>query len=135
MSYCTQANMIAEVGEDELIQLTDRSNIGIIDTVVLEKALMNADAKINSYLTSYSLPLANIPANFELMACDIARYYLFKDVVPNAVKDRYDNAIKYLEQIGTGRISLSASITGISTNINNNIVLGASSPVFGIDDY
>ena len=135
MSYCTQANMINEIGENELIQLTDRNNLGVIDAVVLAKALANADAKINSYLTHYVLPLSIIPANFELMACDIARYYLSKDSVPDPVKNRYDNAIKYLEQIGTGRIALSADATGISVVVNNSILLGASLPTFGIDDY
>lgn len=135
MTYCTQANIIAEVGEDELIQLTDRSNYGVIDVAILAKALTNADAKINSYLTAYSLPLVSIPANFELIACDIARYYLFKDAVPNAVKDRYDNAIKYLEQVGTGRIALSVGITGISSVVNDTIILNTTAPSFGIDDY
>jgi len=135
MSYCTQANMIAEVGEDELIQLTDRDNLGVINVTILAKALSNADAKINSYLTTYLLPLATIPANFELIACDIARYYLFKDAVPNAVKDRYDNAIKYLEQVGTGRIALSVGITGISSVVNDTIILNTATPAFGINDY
>ena len=135
MSYCTQTNMIAEVGEDELIQLTDRNNYGVIDVAILAKALTNADAKINSYLTAYLLPLASIPANFELIACDIARYYLFKDAVPNAVKDRYDNAVKYLEQVGRGTIALSVGITGISTAINQSIILNTAAPAFGIDAY
>ena len=127
--------MIAEVGEDELIQLTDRNNYGVIDVAILAKALTNADAKINSYLTAYLLPLASIPANFELIACDIARYYLFKDAVPNAVKDRYDNAVKYLEQVGRGTIALSVGITGISTAINQSIILNTAAPAFGIDAY
>jgi len=127
--------MIAEVGEDELIQLTDRDNLGVINVTILAKALSNADAKINSYLTTYLLPLATIPANFELIACDIARYYLFKDAVPNAVKDRYDNAIKYLEQVGTGRIALSVGITGISSVVNDTIILNTATPAFGINDY
>lgn len=135
MSYCTQTNMIAEFGEDELIQLTDRNNYGVIDVAILAKALTNAEAKINSYLTAYLLPLASIPANFELIACDIARYYLFKDAVPNAVKDRYDNAIKYLEQVGRGTIALSVGITGISTAINESIILSTATPTFGIDAY
>lgn len=135
MSYCTQTNMIAELGEDELIQLTDRNNNGVIDVSILAKALTNADAKINSYLTAYLLPLVSIPANFELIACDIARYYLFKDAVPNAVKDRYDNAVKYLEQVGRGTIALSVGITGVSTAINESIILNTAAPAFGIDAY
>ncbi len=127
--------MIAELGEDELIQLTDRNNNGVIDVSILAKALTNADAKINSYLTAYLLPLVSIPANFELIACDIARYYLFKDAVPNAVKDRYDNAVKYLEQVGRGTIALSVGITGVSTAINESIILNTAAPAFGIDAY
>ena len=121
MSYCTQANMIDEVGENELIQLTDRNNLGVIDAVVLAKALANADAKINSYLTHYVLPLSIIPANFELMACDIARFYLFKDAVPDVVKARFADAIKYLEQVSAKKIVLSADATGASSEVAPSI--------------
>jgi phage gp36-like protein len=121
MGYCTQANMIAEVGEQELIQLTDRSNLGVIDTVVLAKALANADAKINSYLTGYVLPLSSIPANFELMAGDIARFYLFKDAVPDVVKARFIDAIKYLEQVSTRKILLATDAIGVSANVETSI--------------
>ena len=113
MTYCTQAVLSTEIGTQELIQLTDRANAGIMDTTIIAKALSDADAKINSYLTAYPLPLAVVPAIFERLACDLARYYLYKNQMIAQVAAAYTDAVKYLEQVGMGKISLGADVLGV----------------------
>lgn len=108
MSYCTLAVLSLELGAQELIQLTDLTNLGVMDAAVIAKALADSDAKINSYLTAYPLPLAVVPANFERLACDIARYYLYKNQMIETVRTAYADAVKYLEQVGMGKIGLGA---------------------------
>jgi phage gp36-like protein len=132
MSYCSQANLIIEIGETELIQLTDRNNLGVIDTQVVTKALTSADATINAYLTAYTLPLTIVPANFELLACDIACYYLNRNRVNEPVKDRYNQAIKYLEQIiGKGLLKLEPDTTGSSpVTSSDSVDFSSSASVF-----
>ncbi len=115
MTYCTQAVLTLEIGAQELIQLTDRATPGVIDAAVVAKALGDADAKINSYLTAYPLPLAVVPANFERLACDISRYFLYKNQMIDSVRMAYTDAIKYLEQVGTGKISLGANVSGAAS--------------------
>jgi phage gp36-like protein len=127
MSYCSQANLIIEIGETELIQLTDRNNLGVIDMQAVTKALTSADATINAYLTAYTLPLAVVPENFELLACDIACYYLNRNRVNETVKDRYNQAIKYLEQIGKGLLKLEPDTTGTRPVASSDYVDFASS--------
>lgn len=132
MPYCTLLNLKDRFGETELIQLTDQTNAGAIDPAVLNEAIADADAEINSYLTAYPLPLATIPANFERMACDITRYYLFGTSVPELVQQRYDNAISYLKLVAKGGINIAPDTSGTVVAPSSNSVEFQSNPsVFG----
>lgn len=134
MPYCTRQNLIDRFGEQELIQLTDRDNLGVISDAVLNQAISDADAEINGYLTAYTLPLATVPANLVRIACDVTRYYLYDDAVTEQVKTRYDSAIKYLVQVARGLISLGPDTAGTVAATTNNSAEFASSPsVFGRD--
>lgn len=113
MSYATQQNLVTRFGADELIQLTDLNNVGSIDAAVIAVALADADAEINSYLAGrYNLPLTQVSAELVRLACDIARYRLFDVRATEAVKVRYDDAIKKLRDIGKGLASLGIDEVG-----------------------
>lgn len=112
--YATSQNLIDRFGQAELVQLTDRAipATGVIDDTVLNRALADADAEINGYLIGqYQLPLATVPANLELLACDIARYKLYDDRATEHVAKRYDDAVKYLARVGKGELSLALDAT------------------------
>lgn len=107
MTYATQQNMIDRFGELEIKQLTDRSSIGNIDAAVLTKAFEDTDAEINSYLESrYALPLVSTPLIITRLACDIARYYLYDIRATELVKQRYEDAVKFLINVSKGVVSL-----------------------------
>lgn len=109
MSYAAKANMIARFGEPEVIALTDRANIGVIDDAVLAGALAEADAEVDPYLAPrHKLPLASVPKILSGFACDIARYRLCGAGVTETeeVRNRYKDAIKFLESVATGKIGL-----------------------------
>lgn len=113
MSYATRQNMIDEFGETELIQLTDRLKLGVINAQVLERAFAGADAEINGHIASrYSLPLVSVPQLLVGYACDIARYKLFTNEAPQVVMDRYNQAMRYLEGVASGKFSLGADNAG-----------------------
>ncbi|MCF7963976.1 MAG: DUF1320 domain-containing protein [Methylobacter tundripaludum] len=131
MAYCTLQNLEDRFGESELIQLTDESNVGAIDAVIVNRAITDADAEINSYLTAYTLPLANVPANFELMACDLVRFYLYKNQIPDVVDTRYKKAIRYLEKVAEGKIKLEPDSTGTAPAATDSLAFIALPPVFG----
>ena len=42
--YCTKADMLARGWEKELIQLTDKSKLGVIDDGILSQAIADASA-------------------------------------------------------------------------------------------
>lgn len=107
MTYAMRTDMTARFAEEELIQLTDRDRLGQIDTAVLDRALADADAEINGYLSvRYTLPLAPAPTVLVRLAADLARYYLYDDHAPEQIKQRYDDAVKFLRAVATGTAQL-----------------------------
>lgn len=107
--YAQVSDLIDRYGEQEIIQLTDRATppIGRIDTTVAERALSDADAEIDAYLSGrYSLPLASVPPVLTRVACDIARYRLWDDQAPEEVRSRYEDARRLLESLSAGRVTL-----------------------------
>jgi len=132
MAYCTKQDMIDRFSEQELIQLTDRGNVGVINDTVLNQAINDASAEIEGYLNNYSLPLSAIPAVLVRFSCDIARYYLYDDAMIDQVEKRYLAATKYLTQVGTGKISLGVSVNGeTAQSSNNSSLMQSDGRVFG----
>lgn len=120
MTYASQTDLADRFGELELAQRTDRANGTVIDTVVLGRALADADAEIDSYLaTRYTLPLASTPVVINRLACDITRYRLFDDGVPETVRVRYQDAVSLLKRLASGEVLLAAmqavAVAGVET--------------------
>ena len=114
MTYATQADLVDRFGTPELAQRTNRTDGLTIDTVVLGRALDDADAEINGYLaTRYSLPLPSTPVVVARLAADMARYYLYDDGVPATVRQRYEDAVSLLKRLANGDVQL-AGITPVS---------------------
>lgn len=114
MSYATQADLTDRFGATELAQRTDRANGTVIDTVVLGRALSDADAEIDGYLaTRYTLPLPSTPQVVNRLACEIARYRLYDDGVPETVRVRYQDAVTLLKRMASGEVKL-AGITPVT---------------------
>jgi len=133
MSYASAQQMIDRFGEAELIQLTDRANppLQTIDDYVLNAALNDADAEINGYLQArYTLPLASVPLNIARIARDIARYRLYDDAVTDAVKLRYEQAVKELERISKGIIQLGLDGSNHTVNATAQAATAADAAVF-----
>ncbi len=135
MTYATQADLTDRFGAVELAQLTDRASGQVIDTAVLDRALADADAEINSYLASrYALPLASTPTVLVRLAADMARYRLHDDRVTEAVRARYQDAVSLLKRLASGEVRLDGAATPPPAASNSSGV-SVSSPdrVFGAD--
>lgn len=120
MTYATQTDLIERFGELELAQRTNRVDGATIDAVVLGRALADADAEIDSYLaTRYTLPLSSTPPVVNRLACDITRYRLFDDGVPETVRVRYQDAVSVLKRLASGDMLLegmaAAAVAGVDT--------------------
>ncbi len=125
MIYCTINDLKKIVPEQDLIQLTDdQVPAASIVTANVDRSIADAGELIDGYLRShYSLPLSPMPGLIGTLACDIAVYRLYarrsKLMPPEGVAERYKNALKLLEQIQKGMLSLGA---GAATTVETAAV-------------
>lgn len=110
MPYALKADMLEEFSESELLQLTDRDTppLGAINDAVLDRALAGASAEIDGYLVRYAGAALDLPI-LTRYCCDMARYRLYRDAAPEEVRLRYRDAVRFLEMVAAGKISLGAS--------------------------
>lgn len=114
MAYCTLANILGIVPNNDLVQLTDDSvPAQIVVTANVDQAIADAGELIDGYLRGrYTLPLSPVPGLITTLTGDIAVYRLYarrvKITPPEGVTERYKNALKLLEQIQSGKIALGA---------------------------
>jgi phage gp36-like protein len=114
MSYATYQDMVNYFGEREVRLISDRDNTGNPDPLVIEGGLQTADAEIDSFIAGrYALPLRETPRVLVGIACDIARYRLTgtERTESAVILERYRMAIRYLEKVAAGSVTLGAGST------------------------
>lgn len=116
MAYATQQDIIDRYGSDELTVAADHDSDGVADPAVVTQGLADASDEIDAYLAGrYSLPLAVVPAVLKRLCVDMALYLMS---TPPAVTDekrrRYEDAIKLLTLISTGKVTLGESESQVS---------------------
>lgn len=136
MTYIDRAKMIAEFGEKELTELTDRDgSAGAIVDPVLVQAMTNAEAEIDSYIGNrYPLPLPTVPEVIRSFACDMARYRLYDARATEEVTKRYERAVSWLRDVSKGVVSLGLLVTDTAPTDQATIV-SARSQVFTDDVF
>ena len=134
MTYANKTAMISRYGEREVIALTDREDLGIIDDAVLQSALASADAEIDPYLLAalYTLPLTQVPSLLSGFACDITRYRLCGAGVTETdeVRNRYRDAVQFLEKVASGNINLGLGVSGAAPAQSEPVQVSTSEGVF-----
>jgi len=109
MAYCTQADLLEQIPESDLIDLTDDDGAGIVDTSAVTRAIADADAEIDAYCkVRYEVPFSGVPVMVRKCSVDIAAYNLFarRGMVPDDRKERYDSAVRFLREVSKGLASL-----------------------------
>ena len=109
--YSTLTDMTEQIPEEELIALTDDADTGSVDTSVTDRAVADADSEIDGYCgRRYGVPLSPVPTIIRKFSVDIAIYNLFsrRQGAPEDRRTRYKDAVKFLENVARGLISLGA---------------------------
>lgn len=113
MAYCTLDEIKKQLPEAVTASLTDDSLTGSIDAAVVGEAIADADAEIDAWVGGrYQVPFSPVPDVICKVSADIAIYNLFsrRDAeLPEVRKDRYRNALKLLESIAKGTVSIGAA--------------------------
>lgn len=124
--YCTEQDLIDRYTEIELAQRTSRNGVEVIDQSVLERAQADADAEIDGYLARrYTLPLVQpFPPLLVNIACQITRYFLFTQGVPEDVRNAYEDSVSKLKRMASGDMVLIGAAplsASVATNANDAV--------------
>ena len=138
MAYCTQADLEERFGAQELIQLTDETNVppSTASAAEITAACAEAASLIDGYLTGrYTLPLSTVPDVLKKWACDIARFFLWDDRAGegSAVRRGYEDAVKQLESVAAGKFRLVESSGTPPAASGGSVAIVASDRVFTDD--
>ncbi|MFH2012514.1 MAG: DUF1320 domain-containing protein [Pseudomonadota bacterium] len=109
MSYSTQDDIKKQLPEADLINLSDDDTDGVADAGVVDEAIADADAEIDSYLSGrYTLPFSPVPERIKQLSVDIAIWNLYsrKTVLDEVREKRYNSAISFLKMAVKGEVSL-----------------------------
>ena len=107
MSFASVSDMQMRYGLEEILLLGDRDRDGVLDAGVVEAHLADADAEIISELAgAVAIDAASPPLNLKRLACQIARYRLYASNPPEAARNDYQDAIRFLRLVRDGKASL-----------------------------
>lgn len=116
-SLITQMDLEKRFGAVELAKLTNRTHGKEIDPSVLKRAIDDAESEANGYLRAagFNAPFDEVPATLKVKVCDIARWYLYENGIPEVVQKRYDNAIGWLKTVMKNPSMLGFEVEGVET--------------------
>jgi phage gp36-like protein len=126
MAYITQEILYNFIDQKEVVLLTDDNNDGQIDESVLNKAFESADGEIDLYLKDVyqDIPQPTTSKILQSIAADLTIYHLHKrrmrTEMPESITEIYTRAIKRLEDIRAGKISLDINRKDPEFNIKSN---------------
>lgn len=122
MAYSIKTNILKQVSEAVLIQLTDDANTGLVIDETVTQAIADADAEIDSYCGKrYTVPFVIVPEMILKISVDIAIYNLYarRKGAPEDRQKRYDNAVRFLRDVSKGVVALDAG-TEITSEAADN---------------
>lgn len=86
------------------------TEIHLVDEDIITRAIVDADAEIDTYLGTVfnDVPLSDIPNSIRYTSVNIAIYNLYsrRMAIPPQIEARYNNSIKFLNNVLEGKISL-----------------------------
>lgn len=131
MSYTNQSRLEKAISAAVVIQLTDDSGSGSIDSDNLNMAITTSDGEIDGYLQAhYSVPLVTTTGLVSAIADDLSIYYLYRRrrnsfLMPEDVVTNYDKRIKQLTMINEGKLDLGIEPVPASSS---NVLAQSSGP-------
>ncbi|MCG5047295.1 DUF1320 domain-containing protein [Pectobacterium brasiliense] len=141
--YCTLADLLEQVPESTLIQLTNET-VGFdapppVNTTVVDSCIRYADELIDAHLRGrYTLPLAEIPTVLRDIAVTLTRYRLYarrpEGAMPDTVKDDNKVATRQLVDIRDAKLTLALPSTSQDVPESGEFRVRARRPTFGGSD-
>ena len=114
MNYCTYEDIQGHIPEARLVEVTDDlapNASGEVKIAIVEKAIKESSTLIDSYVRKrFPRPFQIVPEVLRMVCVDLTIYNLYERVtemdISEGMKLRYNNAIKMLERIADGEMSI-----------------------------
>ncbi|MGP5547807.1 phage protein Gp36 family protein [Psychrobacter alimentarius] len=137
--YATRDDLVGRFTEMSISQLESMHIDGLLAT---NNALSDAAETMNSYLSvRYQTPLVKTE-HLKIICCNIARYYLYVNDATGEPEDRYNDALKWLQQVAAGKanVTFAEPLTAEEqqkTYVKPAVPIGSSYPgqIFGDDVF
>lgn len=111
MAYSTQDDLLAMISQSELAALSAETG-DEPDSQVVAEAIARADAEIDAACgLRYTVPFAPVPERVKTLSADLALYHLYsrRGVVPAVWRQKYEDALAFLQQVAAGLATLAGS--------------------------
>jgi phage gp36-like protein len=140
-AYITTQQLVDRFGLDELIQVSNPSDptaTAINDTRV-SNAVADISALIDAKLGArYAVPLTSVPLVLQNIACDLVRARLYDDRIPDRIADREKAALKLLDDMAAGNLTLGLDAAAQPTAPSDGPQYFSGTPTFtqtSLSDY
>lgn len=107
--YITRDDLVDRFGQYEIDQLEVNIKKGMLnnDTDPVATAIEDATDKINGFVSTVEeLPLPMVPTAIKRVCAVLARYYLYKNKPTEQVRIDYEDEMRWLEQVSSGKVKL-----------------------------
>jgi len=133
MAYCDQTDVLKQIPEGELAELSADSG-STPDAAVVSDAISKADAEIDSYLgVKYQVPVSPTPPRVQSLSVDIALFYLYsrRSVAPELREQNYKRAVMFLRSVADGKaVILDSSGAELASAGSGNVLMSSSEAIF-----
>lgn len=116
MSYCTDKELLEDISEDLLIQLTDENNVGMVNWGTVEKKRLDVDALIDGYCAiRYPVPFDPVPRIIKRLGKQLLVFELYnlKLGAPENLEKQHTANLKLLKDLSDGTVRITGS-TGVA---------------------
>ena len=136
-AYCVPTDISGLYGEPLLIRLSDPDNGVAVDTDLVESAIEDASATIDSNLAvRYSLPLSEEQQTpvLKVFAVDISVYRMAMraTIQTEEMRQRYDDAIRGLERIADRKADLGVPVSEDGDDEEDTDRVGANARIIAM---
>ena len=133
MAYSTQAQLIAQLSTNVLVQLTDDDHLGAVVPSVVTACIAIADSEIDGFIDGrYLVPLSPVPTLVNSWSITLAKYHLFarRDRVSDMLLEERKAIVALLTKVSQGTMTLGVAPPPTAGSLANVGEFIASESVF-----
>lgn len=113
MAYCSLDDLKKKIDEATLVQLTDTTGAGVVDTAKTDRAIRDADAMINAYAGKvYKVPINPVPYVIADTSATLAivNLHRFRSVDTPVWSAEQGRAMEFLKNVADGAVTVEGAI-------------------------